>query len=77
MILPKGSVRVATITVVEYMTKDGEIFTESEAFDTANEELALGKTLELLEVARAKAIAPTLAHEVAQYCLEDTADDDE
>lgn len=74
MILPEGSVLVSSLLVVEYMAPDGHLYTESEAYDTAGEELDFAKTLELLEFAKAKAVAPMLAQLVARFCMEDNGD---
>lgn len=74
MILPPDSILVSDLRVVEFMASDGELFTECEAYDSAGEQLGLAKALELLEFARAKAVAPMLARQVARFCLEDSGD---
>lgn len=61
---------ISNLLVVEYMTPDGEILVDVECYDTAGETLEMGKFLELLEVAKAKALAPMWAQRVAQFCLE-------
>jgi hypothetical protein len=66
---------VSTLLVVEYMAPDGELHTESEAYDSAGQELDLATTLELLEYAKAKAVAPMLAQQVARFCMEDNDGD--
>lgn len=74
MMLPPDSVMVSNLLVVEYMAADGELYTESEAYDTAGEELDFAKTLELLEFAKAKAVAPMLAQLVARFYMEDSGE---
>lgn len=71
MLLPDGSVMLSNVLIVEYMAEDGNIYTESECYDSAGEELGLPKLLELLEFARGKGVAPMLAQLVGFYLLED------
>lgn len=67
MKIPAGAVITGHLIVVEYMDSDGGFHLKSECFATGNEELPFGKTLELIEYAKVRAIAPILAEAVSGY----------
>ncbi|AEJ92224.1 hypothetical protein SEA_YEET_161 [Mycobacterium phage Yeet] len=50
--IPEGAVVMNVLTVVEYMTEDGEIWKGDFSHDSAGNEMDHGKLLELCEWAR-------------------------
>lgn len=67
MKIPGEAVLTGHLLVVEYLDADGSFHFSSECFGTGKEDLPLSKFLELIEYAKARALAPLMAEAVAEY----------
>jgi len=67
MKIPGEAVITGHLLVVEYLDSDGSFHFSSECFGTGKEDLPLSKFLELIEYAKARALAPLMAEAVAEY----------
>jgi len=67
MKIPGGAIVTGHLLVAEYLDTDGSYHFSSECFGTGKEKLALNKFLELIEYAKARALAPMIAEAVADY----------
>jgi len=67
MKIPGGAIITGHLVVVEYLDTDGAFHFSSECFGTGKDKLPLNKFLELIEYAKARALAPMIAEAVADY----------
>lgn len=75
--IPKDAVILNTLTIVEYMDAEGEIFKIDLSEDSAGEPLAYGKVLELAGWGRMINELPIVADMIRDFLIDDDGEEEE